>query len=269
MSKNFEEAYKAEVLNDIPDLWDRIEAGLTPRAAAVVPDVSEAEQTVPVKKKKKSLYKFLYVAMPAAAVVLVFLISIPVVLSMVAGRSYSKDSAPSGQKKDEILNAVEFTDAYEMIKDNFVGADSAAQEEIAMESETLHQDVVTDENLTVEEALVSNEEITSEPVVKNPELVTAGSEDGEYRILQKNLKVEVLAADNGRISVVPVSMEADAFKSVLGAGYAGCGEGDFTFLYSLESACEPEAGKTYLCRIQEEDEGEALLRIVLIEEVTQ
>jgi len=43
MSKNFEEEYKALAENDLPDLWNRIEAGLTPRST--VSESGEADRT--------------------------------------------------------------------------------------------------------------------------------------------------------------------------------------------------------------------------------
>ena len=36
MSKNFEEEYKALANEDLPDLWNRIEAGLTNRDASLM-----------------------------------------------------------------------------------------------------------------------------------------------------------------------------------------------------------------------------------------
>ena len=58
MSKNFEDAYREEVQQNIPDLWNRIESSLpekTPVVAAetMAPEV-EAETTVPAESRQNT-----------------------------------------------------------------------------------------------------------------------------------------------------------------------------------------------------------------------
>ncbi len=50
MSKNFEEEYKALAENDLPDLWNRIEAGLTPRST-----VSESGEADRITRKQEQI----------------------------------------------------------------------------------------------------------------------------------------------------------------------------------------------------------------------
>lgn len=65
MNKNFEEAYKEQILSDLPDLWDRIEAALPEDNT-----INETNKTKPAqKKKKKASIKWLYTAIPVLAAV--------------------------------------------------------------------------------------------------------------------------------------------------------------------------------------------------------
>ena len=66
MSKDFEQAYKELVQSEIPDLWDRIEAGLSEKSTP------EKKEEIPSEKKKK-IYFRRYTGM-AAAVLCVALI---------------------------------------------------------------------------------------------------------------------------------------------------------------------------------------------------
>ena len=45
MNKNFEQAYKELAQNEVPDLWDRIEAGLKEKSAPAKKDIQEEKYT--------------------------------------------------------------------------------------------------------------------------------------------------------------------------------------------------------------------------------
>lgn len=84
MNKNFEEAYKAEVQQNIPDLWNRIESGLPEK-----------------KVKKKNPYAWIKWASLAAAGLLV-VIMIPAVVGLGVLGITSSDTASAESVTNEI-----------------------------------------------------------------------------------------------------------------------------------------------------------------------
>lgn len=86
MSKNFENAYKAEVHQNIPDLWDRIESSLAPKNPMITTEASanvvsmEQDRTVNTKVGKKTKRKQLsawYLWAPLAVACGLILILLP------------------------------------------------------------------------------------------------------------------------------------------------------------------------------------------------
>lgn len=114
MNRNFEEAYKAEVQQNIPDLWNRIESGLPEKK--VIPEVPVAAvESKPVQevkevptnlnhrsnKKKKNPYAWMKWASLAAAAMLVIMI-LPTVAGIIFWWSFAisegiRDSAETEQ----------------------------------------------------------------------------------------------------------------------------------------------------------------------------
>ena len=118
MSKNFEDAYKAEVQQNIPDLWSRIESSLpekTPVAAAEtmapeakaesVASTQNRQNTNSNKKTKKNPYAWIkWASLAAAGLLLVVLM--PAVLgigifSLIAGSKTSSDMAANESCAEE------------------------------------------------------------------------------------------------------------------------------------------------------------------------
>ena len=97
MSKNFEEEYKALANEDLPDLWNRIESGLTPKTIALTDEVEDKQ--VITKTKKEKVISVLYRYRAVAAAVLCAVVIIPAVaMSWRSGRSKNweaADEAPS------------------------------------------------------------------------------------------------------------------------------------------------------------------------------
>ncbi|MDE6204293.1 MAG: hypothetical protein K2G19_12555, partial [Lachnospiraceae bacterium] len=57
MSKNFEQAYKELAQNEMPDLWDRIEAGLKDKSAPVGKTMQEGRNAGSMTEKENTLQK--------------------------------------------------------------------------------------------------------------------------------------------------------------------------------------------------------------------
>lgn len=126
MSKNFEEEYKALASEDLPDLWSRIESGLTPKYAALPKDAKDSRRVEgkgikeePGSKVITFFYKYRTVA--AAAVCAIVIIPAVIMLGRV-GRSKTWEAA------DEAAQ----------------GVDSSAQEESGETAAAVAEDIWDD-----------------------------------------------------------------------------------------------------------------------------
>lgn len=125
MSKDFEQAYKELAQNEIPDLWDRIEAGLKEKSA---PEQKQEEiENVMVKKttgKKKSAIPVHYMGMAAA--VLGAAVGIPALLAI----SQVQRKSFSGGGADRVMeSAYDTADAGAASEETCETAEEAAIEE--------------------------------------------------------------------------------------------------------------------------------------------
>lgn len=77
MSKRLEEEYRQMVNDQVPDLWNRIEAGLKEKNSPPVQAVKAA-----AKPKKKVIFRILPWAGGVAAAALIFILVIPAIVSM-------------------------------------------------------------------------------------------------------------------------------------------------------------------------------------------
>lgn len=135
MSKNFEEEYKALVSEELPDLWNRIEDGLTPKTTALSEETGknrpaeEEGKSESGKKNKGKVLSFLYKYRTVAAAALCVVIVIPAVI--VLGKT--------GRTKgwEELDEAPEIDMAAAQSQDGLATAeaiDSCAAEEFAEET---------------------------------------------------------------------------------------------------------------------------------------
>ena len=112
MNRNFEEAYKAEVQQNIPDLWNRIESGLPEK---------EVQTNLNHKSKKKNPYAWMKWASLAAAAMLVIIL-IPTLLGigalfLMSDKSLSTDMAMNESTAEQMATT-----------------DNMAEEEVKLES---------------------------------------------------------------------------------------------------------------------------------------
>lgn len=121
MSKNFAEEYKALANEELPDLWNRIEAGLTPKTTAL------AEEELEEKPEKGKVIRFLFRYRTVVAAAICVVVILPAVILLGRGN----DSNSSWESASDTA-----TEAQEEAP-----ADHAASEEIYL-AET---DEVTEE----------------------------------------------------------------------------------------------------------------------------
>lgn len=93
MKKDFEKAYKELAETEVPDLWDRIEAGLSEKSAPAEAKAEESKEPAPIKKKTKvAVFMRRYSALAAAIVCAVILIPTVIVMKK-AGSKFMSESA--------------------------------------------------------------------------------------------------------------------------------------------------------------------------------
>ena len=81
MKKDFEKAYKELANTEVPDLWDRIEAGLSEKSAPAETKAEKNKKTAPVNKKTKiAVFMRKYSALAAAIVSAIILIPTMIVM---------------------------------------------------------------------------------------------------------------------------------------------------------------------------------------------
>lgn len=83
MSKNFEKEYKELAQNEIPDLWDRIEAGLKEKSAP--------ENSTKNKTKIMVIFKR-YAGLAAAILCVAIIIPASILISQSGGKSYTSEA---------------------------------------------------------------------------------------------------------------------------------------------------------------------------------
>lgn len=105
MSKNLSEEYSKAVVNDLPDLWDKIEARIDEIDASAKEEKKEVESVsdtevkqfdvkAPVKKKKSNIYKVITIVGSAAAAILL----LTVASSLIFIRSDKNSTASEGRE---------------------------------------------------------------------------------------------------------------------------------------------------------------------------
>ncbi len=80
-----EELYRQEIMQDIPDLWDRIDKGIDALEAKSAPSVSEGATVPTAKGKVFNFKKFAAYAAPVAALLLIAGLALPVLNNVSLG----------------------------------------------------------------------------------------------------------------------------------------------------------------------------------------
>lgn len=90
-----EELYRQEIMQDIPDLWDRIDKGIDALEAKSAPSVSEGATVPTAKGKVFNFKKFAAYAAPVAALLLIAGLALPVLNNVSRKNSDYTASAPA------------------------------------------------------------------------------------------------------------------------------------------------------------------------------
>ncbi len=209
MSKDFEQAYKELAQNEIPDLWDRIEAGLKEKSA---PEQKKAElNDVKVEKTTKKKNAFIpvhYMGMAAAVIGAVVGIPALLAISQVSEKSSSAggtgrvmesayDTAAAGTASEEICEAAqEEAEAADM-------ADGANENGAREEADGQVKQEMKQEVLKAEEAL---EDTDAEKDGGTDGMETKGAGSSEA------VKTEMAETENGFMDGEAFNLTVEVIK---------------------------------------------------------
>lgn len=155
MERDFEREFKELKLNEIPDLWGRIEAGLSEKRPAAGVSPSIALSAGKYKARKRIVWRKWGTLAAACLCVAIILPALSFVIGNLGGRknSYS-DSAPSNvggnaysdadgsvsyAPADNFSGAMDMTEASEMLLDEESAAESADNSKMTNASENLEK----------------------------------------------------------------------------------------------------------------------------------
>ena len=133
MKKDFETAYKELANTEVPDLWDRIEAGLSEKSAPAETKAEKNKKTAPVNKKTKiAVFMRKYSALAAAIVCAVILIPTMIVMKKSDSKFMSESATEpafttESAYYDETV-AEEATEAVAEMMEEASAAETAAEE---------------------------------------------------------------------------------------------------------------------------------------------
>lgn len=208
MSKSFEECYKEELLQELPDLWSRIEAGIEAgktKETKTVKEAGLAGGAQEIKRKPKKNRVWIYLT-PALAACVVGVIAIPALYFNAAMKA--SDSAPTEATSD------------------FAGFESMEITNEAADSEYLGNYNITADAETDKYAMDENVTQTAGDGLDASgflvEIVGLSAEGVTFRILEEN--ISAIVSEYGLQEV-----ETELFAGVC----------------ETESAVQPKAGMRY------------------------
>ena len=186
MNKNFEDAYKTEVQQNIPDLWNRIESSLPEKkVAGVVEHKKEVKVTNTGKGKKKSPYVWMKWASLAAAAVLILLMlpaaaGVGIIWGVVnAGKGSSDMAATESCTTDGAAEDIYVAD---QMADEECAEEEVFDESPAMDNQQAENDMDSGASMMESAKEENNEDAfmqtmpsgnESEEIYENAELLTA------------------------------------------------------------------------------------------------
>lgn len=134
MKKDFETAYKELANTEVPDLWDRIEAGLSEKSAPAETKAEKNKKTASVNKKTKiAVFMRKYSALAAAIVCAIILIPTMIVMKKSDSKFMSESATePAFTKESAYCDEAVAEEAEESkVESSMAAAEAFSQEESA------------------------------------------------------------------------------------------------------------------------------------------
>lgn len=216
MSKNFENEYIALAQTEVPDLWERIEAGLTPKSAQNS-EKSEASiidfknETVPQKEDVKSNHHKAFVpvikkykTVLAAAVCVLVILPAVVILGQLGSGGAKEESAASDTAAAESAEYTVTTEAAETTEYT-VTTEAAFEESAVYEEAAAEESMDFEEALEMERAAEEGENVYVKEAAKEEALSTADAKVADYAVtledgvLLNKVKIRVFAGEETEV----------------------------------------------------------------------
>lgn len=161
MKKDFETAYKELANTEVPDLWDRIEAGLSEKSAPAETKAEESKEPAPINKKTKiAVFMRKYSALAAAIACAIILIPTMIVMKKADSKFMSESAAepdfPTESACYDETVAEEATEAVAEMMEEASAAETAA-EEPEMERKEAAEESKVESSMAVAEAFPQEE----------------------------------------------------------------------------------------------------------------
>lgn len=200
-NKAIEQAYKAEMQTEIPDLWDRIEAALPEKTPSVKTETADSGNQGSINdaskktKKKSNIRTFRTIALIAACLCVALMI--PTLLSIGGHRS---ETAASASLDEEEYAASSETAAEPEATESVPAEDTAAEAESAAEDVDRSNNAAEDfasEATAVTEA-TADAAATKEESVQASEEKSAALERNDFgsdALYTENVEIEIIECD--------------------------------------------------------------------------
>lgn len=282
MSKNFEEEYKNLAKKELPDLWNRIEAGLTPRPNGVCADhetyteqsekAFEKQQVQNEKKPgRKPVFWYKYKSVLVAAICVIVIL--PTILLFSTNEKASKGSANESAAAMGADEALEETTVEEATVEETAVEEAATEDMVVEETADIAEDMTESSTETMEENVVetlekSKQESASEEereARKDMMTDTAGTSPTSMQLdkvtVQLKTSEEISAEDGGGV-LYTVTIGDDPTDTF------AVGSELLLFNPSHSSTVLLDVGKNYLVKIKyDEQEKYPYSLAVLYEEI--
>ncbi len=231
MSKSFEENYRAEMMKEIPDLWDRIEAGIEQTTAT---PVLVAEQPMQQKngnvRKSNKWMKILAIASPALAACLFGMVMIPAALVLLAS-GIGKHSEMSAT--DSVAQAVGESVMYEDAETAYESA------EMPEETDGKNFFSIEENGYAATEDFADEGELTAGAATEEP--VTQRGSDAEVPgLFDEVFQAEIIAVTGEEVTVRLENSLAE--QLMLRYEVYPLHDTVFVFVLSKENVFVPETG---------------------------
>ncbi len=291
MSKNFEEEYKALAENDLPDLWNRIESGLTPRT--ITSQNTEELEEQQKGKESAGIIVFLrkYKTVAAAAVCVILILPAALILGRLNARKndesspaelcaeaadtsaampeteeIAEDEAETAEAADEAVGETADEAGAETAK----AADEAGMTEAADGAETAkaadrdeaYTDGVNDMLSSADSGSASDDGNVQEEQ-KLESARASGSEDAEKEIIYQNVTVKILGSTGDEVTTQKNwfhGIKAEVLSDPNGAWEQGT---ELTLWVSLFSSVAYLDGEEYTLDISYDPDRECAYQITV------
>ena len=181
MNQSFEEEYRSLAQSELPDLWDRIEAGISRKNTVSVPFVINENEEIKENKKSVLVLFRRYQTVAAAFLCLIILVPAFLVMHQISGGVKNNSEAARDADPPMAMYAAEEEAFSEVAKaEESVTIVTEATEEAPAEETTMSE--VTMEESTMEESIVAENDMEEMKMAEKATEDAMMSESAVYHV---------------------------------------------------------------------------------------